>query len=669
MFFPNDTTTEIVAHFLGYFELAVEAMRIRLGYEQIEGALAEDPVPGDLEQIAVELAQKYALGAYQPGVEYLPPGWIIRGQSPIEAFEAPTPVSAVLPDQFAARDQIAPLAEGSNGPLPLVGTEPGSIIAIMSQAITLLDDDLLVLGTYDGPLVFHSGAGDGITMMHAAAEAVSGPVTDLSALDSVSDAAEFVTQVGERVHEMAGADNGSAQVNTVDDIDGNYLNGDVADALPDLMETLPAQMRSVMSGEEEPPETNEQTGPVVQITISGDEIEGSVTLSAGGNLLVNNAAFVNGGLTGAIFAVDGDLRQLDVIIQTNAYFDLDNVGGDVPGAGQHLPGSTMAINAAAFLQEVQDATGGAAEANPGVMPTNWQVSVVSGDMVFIEWLSQFTFSSDQDMTVLSSTGTQTVVTSGENVGLNTVSFANLGLYYDLIIVGGSIYDANIIVQTNVLYDNDTIQMLGEGSAGTGSLSTSGNLLWNQASIQNVGPTSFVDGLPDHYGQAMSGLEDGDMDMPSGFGADSQFEGFQMLRVLYIAGDVYDLRYVEQTNILGDADMVALQRTNLLEGDTETEWTISTGTNALVNIATIKDVDALGDTAYVGGEIYSDAILIQADIIAADGDGAPDSDTLVTEVIAFLEVDVEVGSLNDGGLGPAPLPADGPPADIIQSVLA
>lgn len=668
MFLTNDPTTEIVAHFLGYFEVAVEAMRTRLGYEQIEAALAPGQIDPVLEQISVEITQKFALGAYQPGVAYVPPVWEIRGKSPVEDIAAPAPFSRIHLPPIDADAPEHPHDASYTPTGPFIGPEPGSVIAIIAQSITLSDDDIVVLGHYDGPLVFQSGAAEALTLMHGAASAISGPVTGAAALHAASDVPVFIEHVAEVFAELATSEGPpDTTVHVTESIEGIYVNGELVEEAPELINALPVHLQPLIGGEEDaPPE--EPTGTHVEVTLSGDEVAPTVMLQAGGNLLVNEAGFVNGGLGGAILAVGGDLHQLDVIIQTNAHFDTDTIGDDVPGAALILPGTTAAINSASFIQEIRDATGDAAEANPGVMPSNWQVSTVSGDLVFIEWLSQYTFLSDQDISVLATTGASTVVTSGENVGLNGVSFVNLGLYFDLVIVGGNLYDANVIVQTNVLYDNDTIQMLGDGSAGTGSLATSGNLLWNEASIHNVGPTSFVGGMPEHYHEAMANLDDGQLGMPTGFATDMQFEGYEMLKVLYVAGNIYDLRYVEQTNILGDADMVAVQKTALLEGQPETQWDISTGANALVNIATIKDYDGMGDTAYVDGQVYSDAILIQADIIAADS-SHPGTDALVTEVIAFLDVDVSLDMAHDDVLGPAPPSADGPPADILQSVLA
>lgn len=72
MFFPSDPFSEIVVHFLGYFQIAVEDMKVRL-----ELALADhdaEPVAEapEMQQISVNVLQAYALGNYAPGVFYAP---------------------------------------------------------------------------------------------------------------------------------------------------------------------------------------------------------------------------------------------------------------------------------------------------------------------------------------------------------------------------------------------------------------------------------------------------------------------------------------------------------------------------------------------------------------------------------------------------------------------
>lgn len=154
-------------------------------------------------------------------------------------------------------------------------------------------------------------------------------------------------------------------------------------------------------------------------------------------------------------------------------------------------------------------------------------------------------------------------------------------------------------------------------------------------------------------------------MPSAFRAAEDFEGIAIPRVLYVSGSIYDLRYVEQTNVLGDADFVALQKSAFHDGQPASEWQIDTGSNALVNIASIKDYDTFGDSIEVGGNHYSDAILIQADLLAANNDENPEAP--VTEVVAFLAHTEGLTDTLDYATGD--MTHDAAPVDLMQSVLA
>ena len=87
--------------------------------------------------------------------------------------------------------------------------------------------------------------------------------------------------------------------------------------------------------------------------------------------------------------------------------------------------------------------------------------------------------------------------------------------------------------------------------------------------------------------------------------------------------------------------------------------------ALVNTASILDTDSLGDVAYVGGELYSDAVLIQSDILAGPSDDDPDA--LVYEAIAFLTTD-DCGNVFEADDGITLVPADSQSVDVLSSVL-
>jgi hypothetical protein len=220
-----------------------------------------------------------------------------------------------------------------------------------------------------------------------------------------------------------------------------------------------------------------------------------------------------------------------------------------------------------------------------------------------------------------------------------------------------------------LYDDDVLSMLSDSPDATGNVSTSGNLLWNSATISNIGATDWQSGLPESYNEAIDAVQSPGQAMPDSLKADNAFEGFYGLKVLYVTGDVYDLQYVEQVNVMGDADSVAIYEQGLLEASSGTDWDISTGSNALVNTAAIIDYDTLGDTAYLDGQIYSDAILIQAEIVGPqDNPAAAPGDALANEVIAFIDEDIGPVPTGDDA-GPVYVSGDGPPVDVMQSVLA
>ena len=318
-----------------------------------------------------------------------------------------------------------------------------------------------------------------------------------------------------------------------------------------------------------------------------------------------------------------------------------------------------------MFQHVDPAPEGADPAPTGGFPASWSVTEISGDLIIMNWIEQFTFMTDQDIGILSASGIHTMVTTGENTAVNDVSLQEFGLYYDLIIVGGNIYDANIIHQMNVLIDNDMIGAVeGFETDGPGSLSTGGNLLWNQAAI--VEGSSNFEAMPEDYVTAAQNLAAGNQDL-SGIITDAVFAGLAHLNVLYISGDLLNLQYINQTNVLGDSDAVALAMDQMV-AHPEAEWTITTGADQLVNFATINNIEPTA-TTYVGGEHYSDEILIQAEIISSEPDlMSQDPDALVNEAVAFLGDDAP-----DAGNGQEPelhgtLVPDNSQADPMQSML-
>jgi hypothetical protein len=189
---------------------------------------------------------------------------------------------------------------------------------------------------------------------------------------------------------------------------------------------------------------------------------------------------------------------------------------------------------------------------------------------------------------------------------------------------------------NVLFDNDLVGAVsGFQTTGMGSVSSSGNLLWNQAHIYNIGGSDRFDSLPQDYLDAAHALAAGGKNIPGGVLSDHAFAGLEGLRVLYVSGDLINLQYIKQTNILGDSDQIALAM-DAVSPHADAEWSISTGSNALLNNAAIVDLDSFGKT-YVGGEQYSQETLYQAELISHQPDfGGANPDALVNEAILFLD---------------------------------
>ena len=131
-----------------------------------------------------------------------------------------------------------------------------------------------------------------------------------------------------------------------------------------------------------------------------------------------------------------------------------------------------------------------------------------------------------------------------------------------------------------------------------------------------------------------------------------------LRVLYITGDYYDINAVWQTNITSDVNvMYQLQNEPsadlmALHPDANLTQSVNTGNNQLTNDAAIVDVNP--DVIYVDGHVYTDSILVQADLLPTDQDDAVNAgtDALVTELIAFVD-DNQDQTCASAGRGPIP----------------
>ncbi len=672
----GDQISESIAHFVGYFHTSIEAARARVEYREFNATPDKDPHLNDILTIQTDPSQRLDLGSFQPNLDYIPTPWSPVGEvmmpwvdiDPIEVHIAGMRIHHhQAPKLQTSGSSDSHAGERSGELTPHFGPVPGTTSVAVQQINHMEDNDVVIMGNHAPVNVdFVDEAAFGT--LTTSALSISEPFTQDSIPGSGAEMAQFFANQTANIQAAAEGPLASTPgVTVVTAPAGLYVNGDESSEAPKLDDYLPEQLK----------QTDDDSSPAVvtstkSVVINGTEIVGSVEVQAGCNLLVNEVFLNSLGSVGAHFAVTGNYYNIDAIVQTNAYSDNDTFQNGFSGQQAGCQPSTNAMNIASFLQQADHGQQDGPSDDAPVFPQNWQITVVNGDLIQMNWVSQYSFLSDNDAHVLSATGSYTTIVTGGNMLLNSASFVELCNSYDLVMIGGSMYNGNFIFQTNILFDNDTFTTGGAAGEYDGELSTSDNLLWNSASIQSGDTANWVTGLPEHYLEAMSGLSNGSYSMPDGFHGDQALQGIAGLRVLYISGNVYDVNYIEQTNILGDADYVAHYEDALLTASSETVWDISTGSNALINIASIVDNDTGGGgTSYVGGGVYSDAILIQADIICAQpasGPGAGQSQQLAIEVVAFLDNEAD-SSCSDDHAPAVHVPDTCQSVDVMQTVLA
>ncbi|WP_425359493.1 type I secretion protein [Borborobacter arsenicus] len=656
-----DKTTEAIAHFIGLFATTLEEARLRKDYNEFQATRDSAPEQPGLINIDASTKAPYDFVEMDPGLRYqpLPPDVIWLAPWIETNFHPPhIPVSMPISSQIIANLPEPGVVHQASSHVVFHIDPPSSLAALINQEISLSDNDYVGVGGHG--LIFSPDMDYGAEMaalLYGAAQL--SPVGRLDAPGSGVEIGNFILNSASALETFVEESHQDGDVSALsqDRIEGTYVNGELVSELPNLKDYLP---------DPEGEETDAGSTTVHSVHGLGTvEIAASVTVEAGSNLLVNSAVLTNNWLVGPVIATVGNHVELNAIVQINVWSDTDAIGTSVGGWAFDPGETTEAFNIAMFSR-IDPGADTHAEASDD-FPQNWAVTRIDGDLILMNWIEQFSFMMDNDVHVLSSSGVKSMVTTGDNTMLNNVNLTELGLYFDLIIVGGNIYDCNFIYQMNVLLDDDLVGAVkGFQTDGDGTLSTSGNLLWNQAGIVNIGGADRFETMPDYYREAAANLKAGKNDLPSGVFGDDAFAGLGGLRVLYVSGDILDLQYIKQTNILGDADQVALAMNSIGENFPDAQWNISTGSNALVNTAGILDLDSTGKN-YVGGDQYSDEILIQAELVSTDPHlGGQNPDVLVNEAVAFLDDDF---AAPDDDAPSAPTVHDAPHVDVMQTMLA
>jgi hypothetical protein len=603
--------TEIIWHFAGYFHFIDETMKDRFIYE--DGAikirpddyvlnLRDSTLKPDLDEFDTD---KIPLPSIEPSDVFKPSEVLRPSLYPIRDLpetETDSDSARKIPMK-KLHSASAGAAEGHMLDRKITLTyESGGEQQLLeiNQLNSNSDDDELLVVPNSGVTDLHDIDIDATLQdMIGAAEAQT-PDNLVLPQQGTAAAAEFIAARDADTAESGGGSDSSVTP-------GRYVNGERQD-------------------ETEPPTAPEE--PAVP-----DHAAKGQWAELGGNESTNAALIVDLKEGTNTMIVLGDFFKTNAIVQTNCFIDNDqvDVGGGVPA---FVVGDG---NKADNIAEFEQRPGVFFEMSGYFAGLQWNVDVVQGDFYDINLVMQKNLLHDNDVAVLESENVHYEAHLGENEQLNLTQVFDGEIHYDLIVVLGSFHGANMIFQYNVLLDSDILKLLYGGEAGDAasqSADSGQNILLNDAAIVSYGDDTFAS-VDDELDDLLAALASQAGTLDPSYGWLVPGNGSGVLNVLYVTGDYYDINAIWQINVIADVD-TAIQYLNgepPADDGTLTQ-SASSGGNEASNDAVIVDVGST--SAQVGGEVYQDTILVQANLVTDDKDKIVygDPTQLVSEIVAF-----------------------------------
>ena len=447
-------------------------------------------------------------------------------------------------------------------------------------------------------------------------------------LTIITTAAGYGDALGAQYHDLAENAPDAAHVTVVSGSDafGVTLNGAGGETAPALDDLMPVYFQPDIADDDATAQVPSGVGGNAAAAAAVFHVDDGHSVVAGGNFAINEAIVAFSAVDAPVIAVMGDAVCTVSISQVNVIHNYDS--------GTLTPPSDVALNAATFAMASSQTDDEIAVQPPQGLPQAWAVTRVDADLMTVNWVHQYNFISDHDRAEVRFSGEDSFIGLGANTALNQTTLLEFGVGYDLIIVGGQMIDMALISQTNVLLDNDIVSY---GGAWPAIFSGDDNLALNTAVIDSIGIDSHT-GMGSDFAQAGQDLADGALTISGDVAQSDYFAGIPFLNVLYIAGDLITISAIEQTNILGDADQINVALGGLVDAF-DGPVTVTAGSNALVNIASIMEY-GMDSTIMVGGEVYDDVLLYQAELIETDADPLGVTPTpLANEAVAFLADDM------------------------------
>tara|TARA_R100000655_G_scaffold91040_3_gene131759 strand:+ start:281 stop:2377 length:2097 start_codon:yes stop_codon:yes gene_type:complete len=669
-----DKFTEIVAHMIGIFHTTIEAERMRDAYAEFKFKQII-PEVNDLEPGSVHFSVRYTLNDFDPKLNYTP----LSFDTPYKVWSAKLGPNPLAEPYMSAGGTLVPEAYFEQGYLsfptsarPLLTLEaPGSVVTVSVQSAWMQDNDLLRMNSVHAEFNDPSIYTDTLNALKEMAQTLGVLSGGIRLEFSESSYGFFIT-----LHDLMGETDATSRIGeTVATLHGPeaygmFVNGDVVDALPLLDDVMPALLQTdnddnnedddstldAAADDDDPaqsdsPKTSskiEDTDPFQGLNppSAAEELFGlddGYQIVTGGNMMLNEVAMNVSWLDAHVISVMGDVVELNMISQANVLAEHATFNGiSQDGLSATFNIAMMSYTSSQPISVEGDdleKTSASAENTYLGLPKNWAVTRIDGDLLTVNWVQQYSFMTDHDRADVKITGTNSYIGLGENVIVNLATLAEIGYGYDLIMIGGNLITVNQISQMNVMLDHDFITSGGAIPFGT---SVSGNLLFNGASISTVGINTYSP-MTENFAAASRGFAEGAQTIDKAVAHDAVFAGDETLTVLYIEGDFKTINWIEQTNVLGDSDQIHLAL-NAFTSQTGSPVKLYAGSNAEINSASINVYGADSEVR-VQGEVYSDALLYQANLIdmSADPTGVV-MPALANEAVAFL-ADGMIGDLS------------------------
>jgi hypothetical protein len=610
-----DIITQEIWHFIGSFHQITEAARGRASYDAYKAQKVQQ-VEGDLSFLNAPVKMPYNLGDFQPGVRIDAPaeaGSALMVKAPARPYEVQAPTLSLVSSPSVPAPEIDVPTAAQVGPygFSFMLLSPASVALIFGQVNVLSDQDIQI--QHDFGIGFTPFAAFDTPM--AALLETADKLDQLGAYDHPSDAAA-IKAVGWQIADDMAAISAGDHATPIEGgaVGGIHINGVATDTMPVLADHLP----------EVPEPVNLPPGSTWEDQVSAEASADPAHIAiTGGNALTNEVQLTVSWLDAPVMLVQGDALSVSVISQINVTSERLDASFGAAGTSEMINAALQGITASPPPKVLPE--------DEGIFPTSWIITTIHADLILCNWTTQQNFVIDHDVLSLTWSGGASFLRLGDNTLVNLAELLELGQGYDLIVIGGDMINVSMIRQTNVLLDADWVATAG----GEVTLTAGGNLLWNSAQITGTGQDDLMamDAYHADLADAVMTGATGAIPLPV---SDAAFEGSGTLNVLYITGDFLTLNMVDQTNVLGDADQVAALATEATYAG-GAEVAVISGANALVNQATINTIGVDSDI-HVAGEIYSDALIYQANFIeegATDPYAAQGPAALASEAVLFL----------------------------------